>query len=469
MNRRTTSDEPTDTSEHDDESTVPDTVTEDVQDSDTSVDPRADVPPADEKPPHSPNRTGHVDTEHDLPREELDHTDAPGGPEDTGDDVDSRAEPADREGGEGTKGRWRRLSALAGRFRLPRTRRARIVLAIVLLLVGGAGTGGYVWWAAGQLPDDAAFRVGDRVVNADELSQVTDTWRALYGVQPPKDSGPLDRFRRDAAKAHAVSLILDKAVQERGIVIADKTARDTLSRFITQQFGEGAQARDQFVQALGNAGTSEQDVLDEVKKQLAMAQLFDAVTKDVAQVTDQDVRDAFASRKDELGTPERRQLNNIVIRTKEEADQVVADLRDGASFEALARQRSIDSATRDKGGDLGARTRRQLQPDYAQAAFATAAGEVFGPVQNQFGWNVGKVVEIMPPVAPEFEQVREQLKQQLQLEKSLQTWRDWLADRIRDADVQYSDDYRPADPDAPPSVRPGQPAMPQGEEPEAPR
>ncbi|NIJ09669.1 peptidyl-prolyl cis-trans isomerase C [Saccharomonospora amisosensis] len=360
------------------------------------------------------------------------------------------------------------LRGLLRRIRLPRTRKARTVAAVMLLLLAGGGAGGYLWWAGEQLPDDAAFRIDDRVVTVDDLGEVTDTWRALYGIEPPQEPGRLDRFRRDAAKAYAVSLLLDRAARDHKIVVADKAARDTLSRFVTQQFGEGTQGRDQFVQALGNAGTSERAVLDEVKKQLAMDQLFNTVTKDTPKVGDQEIREAFSKRKDQLGTPERRELANIVVRTKDEADRIVAELRGGASFDTLARQHSLDSATRSDGGNLGTVTRDQLQPDYAKAAFAAGRGEHFGPVQNQFGWNVGMVTGITPAEPARFDQVRDPLKQQLELERKLQTWRDWLAERIRDAEIQYADAYLPASPDAPPSVQPGELGIPQGQEPAKP-
>ncbi|NBH07482.1 peptidyl-prolyl cis-trans isomerase [Amycolatopsis sp. SID8362] len=337
---------------------------------------------------------------------------------------------------------------------LPKRRRMRVLLLVVLLLAGG-GAGGYVWYESKQLPADAAFRVGDRTVTADQLAAMVETWRAMYGVQPPQDEATLGKFRKDSAKAYAVSLILQQAAQDRGIVVGDKVAQDALSRLISQQLGEGPEAHDKFVQQLGQVGTSEPAVLDEIKQQLALSQLFDAVTKGAGDVGDQELKDAFAARKDQLATPETRKLGNIVVRTKEEADQVVADLAHGAKFETVAQQRSIDTATRDKGGDLGAVARGQLQDDYGKAAFAAAPGAVFGPVQNQFGWNVGRVGEVTPPVPATFDKVRDSLEQQLRMEKALGVWRSWLGTRIHDAGVEYADQYRPDDPDAAPDVKPG--------------
>jgi len=349
-----------------------------------------------------------------------------------------------------------KLTALPGKVRLPSSRRGRILTMLTLVvLLGGAGL---AWWSshADDLPDGAVFAYGGRTETVEQLQDRIQTLKALYGVQAPdpQDSGRSDAFRRDTAKAVAVGMVLDGAARERGIVIADKAARDVLTRFISQQIGEGPDARSKFVQALGTTGTSEDAVLDEIKRQLAVSQLFDSVTKG-SSVGDAEVADAFAKRKAQLDTPERRQVANIVVRTKEDADRALADLTAGTPFETLVAQRSLDGATRDKGGDLGQVTAAQLEDGYAKAAFAVPSGGLFGPVQTAHGWNVGRVRQVLPPQPAVFDQIKDQLKQQLVLEKALATWREWLGTQLAGANVRYADVYRPADPTAPPQQAPG--------------
>ncbi|HEY3469098.1 MAG TPA: peptidyl-prolyl cis-trans isomerase [Amycolatopsis sp.] len=349
-----------------------------------------------------------------------------------------------------------KITALPGKVRLPRGRRGRILTVLVLVvLLGGTGL---AWWSAraDDLPDDAVFAYGGRIETVAQLQERIQTLKALYGVQPPdaQDTAKSDAFRRDTAKAVAVGMVLDQAAHDRGIVIADKAARDVLTRFISQQIGEGPEARSKFVQALGTTGTSEDAVLEEIKRQLAVSQLFDSVTRG-SSVGDGEVTDAFAKRKAQLDTPERRQLGNIVVKTKEEADQALTDLKAGTPFETVVAQRSLDGATRDKGGDLGQVTAAQLEDGYAKAAFAAPVGGLFGPVQTAHGWNVGRVRQVLPPQPAVFDQVKDQLKQQLTLEKALATWRGWLGAQLANANVRYVDSYRPADPAAPPQEAPG--------------
>lgn len=106
---------------------------------------------------------------------------------------------------------------------------------------------------------------------------------------------------------------------------------------------------------------------------------------------------------------------------------------------------------KDKGGALGDVARTDLEQPVGDGAFTVAAGGLYGPVQGAHGWNVGRVDGVTPFVPATFEQVEGGLKQVLQAERSLAIWKDWLSRQITDADVEYADAYRPADPDAVPS------------------
>lgn len=392
---------------------------------------------------------------------------------------DALAGPEKPTEGEHEPKRRVRLRLPRRRPRLPQSRRLRVAL-LVMLVLALVCTGSFFWLKAGKsllglksgegvlsflptwVPDGVAFEYGGRQIGSGELDSEVQTLRALYGVQVPADPGQLAIFRKDAAKAYAVSLILDQAAVDNGIVVADKTARDTLATFVQQKLGDGPDAYNKFVAALGDQGTTEQAVVDELKRRLAMAQLFDKVTAGLPQVTDQDVQTAFAQRKDSLGAPEKRQISNIVVGSKEDADRVMAALGSGTPFATEAQQASLDGSTRDKGGDLGAVSRDQLEQAYGDAAFTAARGQPFGPVQNSYGWNIGVVGQATPPVPADFTQVKDQLRQTLEVERALDRWRGWLGNEIAGAHIRYADDYRPADPDSAPSGSPTQSGIPAG-------
>lgn len=342
-----------------------------------------------------------------------------------------------------------RQTAGRGRFRLPSSRRGKVLAAGALGLVIAVAVGSLAWTKVTSLPENAAFAYGDRVVTKDQLDSRVESLGALYGVTPPRDPAKRANFRRDIAKSVAVSMVLETAGTERNIVVADKQARDVLDRFISGQFGEGG--RSAFVRALGNVGTSERDVLDEIKRQLTVSRLMNEVTGDVT-ISEDELRGAFEERKVQLGKPERRAVSNIVVGSRQEADRLLGQIGSGASFASVAAQRSLDGSTRKTGGSLGELARDQLEKPVGDAAFAASQGDMYGPVKGKHGWNVGRVDRVLPPVPATFDQVRESLRQTLKAEKTLQRWRSWLSDQVRSAEVEYAPDYQPANPDAAPRV-----------------
>lgn len=317
----------------------------------------------------------------------------------------------------------------------------RIAIAMAVVALAAAGVFAWQPWAD-DAPDGTAFRVGDEVVTVDELDARNDSLRALYGIQEPLDGKDLDGFRRQAAKSMAISIVLDRAVDDEGVEVSDAEVDEAVTAFVKAKFGGD---RDQFLDSLGNVNTSEDAVRAEVRRQLELRKLLAQVAGDVA-VAEADVRAAFAERKESLGTPERRVVSNIVVGTRAEAQRVREQLDAGADIVGLARKASIDAATRDKGGRLGAVSRADLLPEVADVVFGTRPGRAYGPVQGSQGWNVGIVTRVEPAAAATFAGVRDRLRTQLESERVQSTWSDWLAGRLRDADVRYERDYRPSDP-----------------------
>ncbi|MFJ8816603.1 peptidylprolyl isomerase [Amycolatopsis thermoflava] len=332
--------------------------------------------------------------------------------------------------------------------RFPESMWARMVLAVVTPLAVTAAMLVVVPQAFG-LPSDAAFRVGGTVVGKDQLAQRAKALRALYGIQQPEGGPDLDRFHRDVAKAVAVSMVLDRAAQRRQIVIPEKSARDTMTKMIDEQLG--ADGRRQFTDLLGSLGVSEAEVLDEIKRQQSIGLLFQQVTGDaVRAVTDDQLPAYYDANRAKFAVPEQRHLRNVVVATREQADDVHHQATTGTDLGALAARVSLDEGTRLAQGDLGTLAAVQLEAGYATAAFGAAPGAVFGPVQTRFGWNVGQVLGITPAQQLPFEQVRDQVREELRADRALAAWNDWLRAEIAGADVEYAEDYRPADPDAPP-------------------
>ena len=105
---------------------------------------------------------------------------------------------------------------------------------------------------------------------------------------------------------------------------------------------------------------------------------------------------------------------HILVKTEDEAKQVIADLKGGKDFAEEAKAMSTDTAANAQGGDLGYFKRGDMLPEFAEAAFALQPGQITeAPVQTRFGWHVIKLEDRRNAPAPTLEEVHDDIRQQL--------------------------------------------------------
>jgi peptidyl-prolyl cis-trans isomerase D len=132
-------------------------------------------------------------------------------------------------------------------------------------------------------------------------------------------------------------------------------------------------------------------------------------------VSDEDAKKLFEQRKDRLGTPEKRQVSQIVFPSVEEAQAARSRIASGTSFEDLAKERNLSSADY----DLGLVTKSGiLDSAIADAAFSLPSGEVSQPVQGKFGVALVKVGVIQPAIEPDFASVAPDLKKEIAVSRA---------------------------------------------------
>lgn len=100
---------------------------------------------------------------------------------------------------------------------------------------------------------------------------------------------------------------------------------------------------------------------------------------------------------------EQLEAEHILVGTQDLATELHAQVTGGADFEQIARASSTDTATAPTGGKLGWITREQMDPAFAEAAFALQPGQISEPVQTPFGWHVIRVLDrdADRPLSPE--------------------------------------------------------------------
>jgi foldase protein PrsA len=125
-------------------------------------------------------------------------------------------------------------------------------------------------------------------------------------------------------------------------------------------------------------------------------------------------------------------LAHILVKTKAEAEKVKTRLDKGEDFSKVAKEVSQDTATKNKGGDLGTIKYDDSQYDaqFMAGAKALKGGEISDPVQSSFGYHIIKCIDkVKYPVKP-LSKVKDEIKKQLEsdqksklVSQKLQQWK----------------------------------------------
>ncbi|MBP2301443.1 peptidylprolyl isomerase [Azospirillum picis] len=157
------------------------------------------------------------------------------------------------------------------------------------------------------------------------------------------------------------------------------------------------------------------EVKDELKRAEERAVQRAYVQKEIkARITPEALQKAYQDYLKQNPAQEEVKAAHILVEKEDEAKAIIAQLKKGADFAKLAKEKSKDAAAAAQGGDLGYFTKDAMVEPFANAAFAMKPGEVSKePVKTQFGWHIIKVEDKRTQPQPTLDEVKPELEQTL--------------------------------------------------------
>lgn len=153
------------------------------------------------------------------------------------------------------------------------------------------------------------------------------------------------------------------------------------------------------------------------RKLLTNAFLQDYVKKNP--VSDADTKAAYEQYKKTYGDKEYN-AKHILVKTEAEAKDIIAQLNKGGDFAKLAKEKSIDPGSKDKGGDLGWFSPATMVKSFSDVAVNLQKGSTSAnPVQTQFGWHIIKLIDTRPAQPLSYEKLKDGLQKNL-LQRNLE-------------------------------------------------
>lgn len=157
----------------------------------------------------------------------------------------------------------------------------------------------------------------------------------------------------------------------------------------------------------------------DIAQQLELARqsvLAGAYVQDYAKnhpVTDEQLKQEYEALKKRVGNKEYK-LSHILVETEDEAKKVSSELKKGAKFGKVAKSKSIDPGSKDKGGDLDWAVPSNFVQPFGEALLTLSKGQVSAPVQTQYGWHIIKLDDTRALKVPSFDEVKPNIEKRLQ-------------------------------------------------------
>jgi foldase protein PrsA len=249
----------------------------------------------------------------------------------------------------------------------------------------------------------AGVKEDDRIVA--EIGKRVITLRELHGLLMDQHGSELlsVMLDREALRLEGV---------EKGIVIQKAELERELKRM-----QQGYENEEQFYQSMKEQlGMSRQELEQDVNYKL----LLERIATQNIPIADKQVDDYIQTHPDEFKAVTELSIAQIIVSTREQANKVIGELNNGVDFAVLARDRSIDDATANQGGDLG--WLEQGDPFIAEeimnAAIKLEPGEYSKPFQVQQGYVIIKLKDRRTKSDPDRSFVRENVRRELALQKA---------------------------------------------------
>jgi foldase protein PrsA len=316
-----------------------------------------------------------------------------------------------------------------------------LLLASLALVLFVSACGG----SAGDVPKGSVATVDGEDITKQELddllARVKKTYEANKQSYPKAGSEEYQALQTQAVAFLVQRTEYDHEADKLGLGVTSKEIATRIAT-VKKQLFKGKEAA--FKAQLEKQGYTLATFEDDVRAQILSEKLSKHVSKDV-KVTNADVQRYYEQNKTQYTTPESRLVRHILVKTKAEATKLYNQLRSGADFAALAKAKSLDPGSKNRGGELTI-ARGQTVAPFEQTAFLLPVNSISRPVKTEFGWHIIQPLgQVKPAKTTPLAKVRKGIRTQLVEQRQQAALASWAQDvkKHYDDKVSYADGYAP--------------------------
>jgi parvulin-like peptidyl-prolyl isomerase len=318
---------------------------------------------------------------------------------------------------------------------------AAAALAVLTVVAAGCGD-------TDEVPQDAVAVVDGTPISKSTLDGLLERTKKTYATQK-RQFPKAGTQEYQALQTQAVAFLVQRQEYEReadklGVKITDAQIQKKVDDVKKQYFG-GDQKK--FEAGLKAQSYTLEALRDDARAQLASEGIYKDITSDV-KVSDAEAQQYYDDNIDRYKVAESREVRHILVKTKDEADQLHDELvNGGANFATLAKEKSLDPGSKDQGGKLTV-SKGQTVEAFDKAAFSLDTNEISNPIKTQYGYHIIQpLTDVKPGRVTAFTEVRSQIKSQLLQQKKADAVSKWVSDVEKEykGKVTYAAGFEPPD------------------------
>jgi peptidyl-prolyl cis-trans isomerase C len=176
-----------------------------------------------------------------------------------------------------------------------------------------------------------------------------------------------------------------------------------------------------------------------ISDQMLAKALAESAVKEI-KITDEEISKNYNDNKDKFVTGPRVKLRHILVPAEPEAKAILAELKKGADFSAVAKEKSKCPSSQ-QGGDLGWVNKGSMVPEFEKAAFELKKGQMSGVVKSTYGFHIIMCDDAEDVKQLSLAEARESIEHQLKAEKSDSTVKNLIETVKKNNPVTLNEEY----------------------------
>ncbi len=229
--------------------------------------------------------------------------------------------------------------------------------------------------------------------------------------------------------------IIEYAIQENNLLVTE----ERVSKEITSIADRQNMTVDQLRRTLQSQGVDFEEYRDFVKSGIERRQLVEKEITSKIKISEQDIVSHYLSNN---GSSQSQvfefHIAHILLKQKNQANEVQSKLSKGNSFESLVKEYSTDQDTKNQGGKFGRFKSGEMIASIEKAIGSLEIGETSKIVKTPMGFHIFKILDRKLIKDPAIEKQKQQIYQQLIAQAFQEQLQFWLSQKRKDAIIQIN-------------------------------